>query len=189
MRSRRTYPFKLRENSEERNPERNPGTAARVFTSFPETTCPSSCRTHRKNRFHSTHSRCPHSASSAYRDEDDRRRPRKGHSGPDLLACRQEAHVAETKNMGVFGMKLLADGVLYGNKRNTSGEWIQTVGQPGKVSYEDFLHYTLCARRLRGRGWHRRNRPQQRSRTRSIRGRSGGLPDGGAALAAGKTGH
>ncbi|MBZ5596668.1 MAG: aldo/keto reductase [Acidobacteriia bacterium] len=54
--------------------------------------------------------------------------------------------VAEAKNVGVIGMKLLADGVLYGKKPQYAGEWIKTVGQPGKVSYEDFLHYTLSAR-------------------------------------------
>jgi aryl-alcohol dehydrogenase-like predicted oxidoreductase len=54
--------------------------------------------------------------------------------------------VAEAKNVGVIGMKLLADGVLYGKKKQYGGEWIKTVGQPGKVAHEDFLHYTLSAR-------------------------------------------
>jgi hypothetical protein len=54
--------------------------------------------------------------------------------------------VAEAKNVGVIGMKLLADGVLYGKKPQYAGEWIKTVGQPGKVSHEDFLHYALSAR-------------------------------------------
>jgi hypothetical protein len=54
--------------------------------------------------------------------------------------------VAEAKDVGVIGMKVLADGVLYGKRPHYGGEWIRTVGQPGKVSYEDFLHYTLSAR-------------------------------------------
>ncbi len=53
--------------------------------------------------------------------------------------------VAEAKNMGVIGMKLFADGVLWGKKQQYGGEWIKTVGQPGKVPYEDFLHYSLSA--------------------------------------------
>jgi hypothetical protein len=53
--------------------------------------------------------------------------------------------VAQAKNVGVVGMKLLADGVLYGKPAGYGGEWIKTVGAPGKVSYEDFVHYSLSA--------------------------------------------
>jgi aryl-alcohol dehydrogenase-like predicted oxidoreductase len=53
--------------------------------------------------------------------------------------------VAKAKNVGVVGMKLLADGVLYGKPVGYGGEWIKTVGQRGKVAYEDFLHYSLSA--------------------------------------------
>jgi len=36
--------------------------------------------------------------------------------------------------------------VLFGKQKQYGGDWIKTVGVPGKVSYEDFLHYSLSAR-------------------------------------------
>ncbi|MGH9661764.1 MAG: aldo/keto reductase [Bryobacteraceae bacterium] len=54
--------------------------------------------------------------------------------------------VAAAKGMGIIGMKIFADGVLYGlEKRFASkpGQSVLSVGQPGKVSYEDFLQYSL----------------------------------------------
>jgi aryl-alcohol dehydrogenase-like predicted oxidoreductase len=56
--------------------------------------------------------------------------------------------VAAAKGMGVIGMKVFADGAMYGlEKRYASrpGQSVLTVGQPGKVAYQDFLHYTLSA--------------------------------------------
>jgi hypothetical protein len=56
--------------------------------------------------------------------------------------------VAAAKNMGIIGMKVFADGAMYGlEKRYASqpGQSVPTVGQPGKVSFEDFLHYSLSA--------------------------------------------
>ncbi|MFN3323013.1 MAG: hypothetical protein ACK5AZ_05925 [Bryobacteraceae bacterium] len=54
--------------------------------------------------------------------------------------------VAAAKNMGIIGMKVFADGVMYGlEKRYASqpGQSVLSVGQPGKVSYKDFIQYTL----------------------------------------------
>ena len=56
--------------------------------------------------------------------------------------------VAAAKNMGVIGMKIFADGVMYGRPKGYAGqpgESVLTVGQPGKVAYQDFLRYTLSA--------------------------------------------
>lgn len=54
--------------------------------------------------------------------------------------------VAAAKNMGIIGMKIFADGVMYGREKQfagSPGQSVLSVGQPGKVAYEDFLHYTL----------------------------------------------
>lgn len=56
--------------------------------------------------------------------------------------------VAAAKNMGIIGMKVFADGAMYGLRKAYAaqpGQSVATVGQPGKVSYRDFLHYTLAA--------------------------------------------
>jgi hypothetical protein len=53
---------------------------------------------------------------------------------------------AMRKDKGNVIEGLLADGVFYGKRQQYGGEWITTVGQPGKVSNEDFLHYSLSAR-------------------------------------------
>ncbi len=56
--------------------------------------------------------------------------------------------VAAAKNMGIIGMKVFADGVMYGLPRKFAsqpGQSVPTVGQPGKVPYQEFLHYTLSA--------------------------------------------
>jgi len=54
--------------------------------------------------------------------------------------------VARERGMGIIGMKLFADGVMYGlEKRYASrpGQQVLSVGQPGKVAYEDFIQYAL----------------------------------------------
>ncbi len=54
--------------------------------------------------------------------------------------------VAAAKNMGIIGMKIFADGVMYGLRKafaSQPGQSVLTVGQPGKVPYQDFLHYSL----------------------------------------------
>lgn len=54
--------------------------------------------------------------------------------------------VAAAKNMGLIGMKVFADGVMYGLEpryAHQPGQSVPTVGQKGKVDYQDFLHYTL----------------------------------------------
>jgi aryl-alcohol dehydrogenase-like predicted oxidoreductase len=56
--------------------------------------------------------------------------------------------VAAAKNMGVIGMKIFADGVMYGLEKRFAGkpgQSVTTVGQPGKVTYQDFLQYSLSA--------------------------------------------
>jgi aryl-alcohol dehydrogenase-like predicted oxidoreductase len=53
---------------------------------------------------------------------------------------------AREKGMGLIGMKLFADGVMYGlEKRYASrpGQQVLSVGQPGKVAYQDFIQYAL----------------------------------------------
>ncbi len=45
-------------------------------------------------------------------------------------------------------MKIFADGVMYGRSKGYAGkpgESVLTVGQPGKVPYQDFLRYSLSA--------------------------------------------
>jgi aryl-alcohol dehydrogenase-like predicted oxidoreductase len=54
--------------------------------------------------------------------------------------------VAAAKNMGIIGMKVFADGVMYGLRKTYAsqpGQSVLSVGQSGKVPYEDFLHYSL----------------------------------------------
>ena len=56
--------------------------------------------------------------------------------------------VAAAKNMGVIGMKVFADGVMYGLEKRyagSPGQSVLSVGQPGKVDYRDFLRYSLSA--------------------------------------------
>ena len=56
--------------------------------------------------------------------------------------------VAAAKNMGVIGMKIFADGAMYGLEKKYAsrpGQSVLSVGQPGKVSYEDFIQYSLSA--------------------------------------------
>ncbi len=53
---------------------------------------------------------------------------------------------ARAKGMGIIGMKLFADGVMYGLEKRYAGrpgQQVLSVGQPGKVPYEDFVHYAL----------------------------------------------
>ncbi|MEZ5352405.1 MAG: aldo/keto reductase [Bryobacteraceae bacterium] len=62
--------------------------------------------------------------------------------------CHQtnSAPVAAAKGMGIIGMKVFADGVMYGLEKKYAskpGQSVLSVGQPGKVSYEDFVQYTL----------------------------------------------
>lgn len=64
------------------------------------------------------------------------------------FACHQynSVPVAAAKNMGIIGMKIFADGALYGLEKKYAsqpGQSVSTVGQPGKVDYKDFLRYTL----------------------------------------------
>jgi aryl-alcohol dehydrogenase-like predicted oxidoreductase len=54
--------------------------------------------------------------------------------------------VAHAAGMGIIGMKVFADGVMYGLERKYAsqpGQSVLSVGQPGKVSHEDFIRYTL----------------------------------------------
>lgn len=54
--------------------------------------------------------------------------------------------VAAARNMGIIGMKIFADGVMYGLEKKFAGrpgQSVLSVGQPGKVAYEDFLQYSL----------------------------------------------
>ncbi len=54
--------------------------------------------------------------------------------------------VAHAKGMGIIGMKVFADGVMYGLKQEYAhrpGQSVPTVGQPDKLPYEDFIRYTL----------------------------------------------
>ena len=54
--------------------------------------------------------------------------------------------VAHAAGMGMIGMKVFADGVMYGLEQkyaHVPGQSVLTVGQAGKVSHEDFLRYTL----------------------------------------------
>src|SRR5262249_43240953 len=53
---------------------------------------------------------------------------------------------AHAKGMGVIGMKLFADGVVYGLEKRFAGrpgQQVLSVGQPGKVPYEDFIQSAL----------------------------------------------
>lgn len=64
--------------------------------------------------------------------------------------CHQTNSVplAAAKNMGIIGMKVFADGVMYGLPKKFAGhpgQSVLSVGKPGKVPYQDFLHYTLSA--------------------------------------------
>jgi aryl-alcohol dehydrogenase-like predicted oxidoreductase len=54
--------------------------------------------------------------------------------------------VAHAAGVGMIGMKVFADGVFYGLEQRYAhqpGQSVPTVGQPGKVSHEDFIRYTL----------------------------------------------
>jgi aryl-alcohol dehydrogenase-like predicted oxidoreductase len=54
--------------------------------------------------------------------------------------------VAAAKGMGIIGMKVFADGVMYGLPRTFAsrpGQSVTTVGQPGKVPPADLLRYAL----------------------------------------------
>lgn len=56
--------------------------------------------------------------------------------------------VAAAKGMGVIGMKVFADGAMYGLEKKYAsrpGQSVLSVGQKGKVPSEDFLQYTLSA--------------------------------------------
>lgn len=56
--------------------------------------------------------------------------------------------VAAARNMGIIGMKVFADGVMYGLEKkygSQPGQSVLSVGQKGKVPYQDFLQYTLSA--------------------------------------------
>lgn len=64
--------------------------------------------------------------------------------------CHQTNSVAlaAAKNMGIIGMKIFADGAMYGLEKKYAsqpGQSVPTVGQKGKVAYEDFLRYSLSA--------------------------------------------
>lgn len=64
------------------------------------------------------------------------------------FACHQynSVPVAKAKNMGIIGMKIFADGVMYGLEKKYAskpGQSVLTVGQPDKVKYDDFLRYVL----------------------------------------------
>lgn len=57
--------------------------------------------------------------------------------------------VAAARGMGIIGMKIFADGVMYGLEKKyagSPGQSVLSVGQPGKVPYQDFLQYTLSIR-------------------------------------------
>jgi aryl-alcohol dehydrogenase-like predicted oxidoreductase len=54
--------------------------------------------------------------------------------------------VAAAKNMGIIGMKIFADGAMYGLQKayaSQPGQSVLSVGQEGKVPYQDFLQYSL----------------------------------------------
>ena len=54
--------------------------------------------------------------------------------------------VAHAKGMGIIGMKVFADGVMYGLKQEYAhrpGQSVPTVGQPDKLPHEDFIRYSL----------------------------------------------
>jgi aryl-alcohol dehydrogenase-like predicted oxidoreductase len=54
--------------------------------------------------------------------------------------------VAAAAGMGIIGMKVFADGVMYGLEQKYAsqpGQSVLSVGQPGKVSPSDFIRYTL----------------------------------------------
>jgi aryl-alcohol dehydrogenase-like predicted oxidoreductase len=54
--------------------------------------------------------------------------------------------VAAAKGMGIIGMKIFADGAMWGLEKKYAGrpgQSVLSVGQPGKVPYQDFLQYTL----------------------------------------------
>ena len=54
--------------------------------------------------------------------------------------------VARAKGMGLIGMKVFADGVMYGLERKyagSPGQSVPRVGHKGRVHFEDFLGYTL----------------------------------------------
>ena len=54
--------------------------------------------------------------------------------------------VAHAKGMGVIGMKVFADGVMYGLEQEYAhrpGQSVPTVGQPDKLPYQDFIRYSL----------------------------------------------
>jgi len=54
--------------------------------------------------------------------------------------------VAHAAGMGIIGMKVFADGVMYGLEQKYAsrpGQSVLSVGQPGKLAPEDFLRYTL----------------------------------------------
>lgn len=54
--------------------------------------------------------------------------------------------VAHAKGMGIIGMKVFADGVMYGLKQGYAhrpGQSVPTVGQPDKLPYADFIRYSL----------------------------------------------
>lgn len=64
------------------------------------------------------------------------------------FACHQynSVPVAKAKNMGIIGMKIFADGVLYGLPKKFAsqpGQSVDSIGQRGKVNHEDFLRYVL----------------------------------------------
>lgn len=54
--------------------------------------------------------------------------------------------VAAARNMGIIGMKVFADGAMYGLSKTFAsrpGQSVATIGQPGKLPPEDLLRYTL----------------------------------------------
>jgi len=53
--------------------------------------------------------------------------------------------VAQAKNVGVIAMKVFSDGVFWGKGEHWGGEWVKTIGLPDKVSYQDFIGYTLSS--------------------------------------------
>jgi len=62
--------------------------------------------------------------------------------------CHQHnsAPVAAAKGMGVIGMKIFADGAMYGLEKKFAGkpgQSVLSVGQPGKLPPQDFLQYSL----------------------------------------------
>ncbi len=54
--------------------------------------------------------------------------------------------VAHAAGMGIIGMKVFADGVMYGLEQKyagSPGQSVLSVGKKGKVSHEDFIRYSL----------------------------------------------